>query len=129
MFVVTLFRILIIISFLLLMYTGLKYLRNPQRKLNLAKESGEFFFLDDPTNSKKNIEFVFKGCLFEGEKYIGTTEDSFEIVNIHITVHSPMELNGLTREDLYFLEKEILIHYPHAKIEWKHPINQLLLHQ
>ncbi len=73
------------------------------------------------------MQFVYKGCLFEGEKYLGTTEDAFEVVNIHVTVRDPLELRGLTRDDLYFMEKEILMRYPYASIEWKHPINQLLL--
>ncbi|MBP1968852.1 hypothetical protein J2Z83_000946 [Virgibacillus natechei] len=125
--VIILFRILIVIALALLVYTLIQYLRNPQRQLRMAKESNDFFFLDEPNNAKKNFQFVYKGCFFEGVKYLGTTEDSFEVVDIHVTVDDPLELRGLTREDLYFLEKEILIRYHHAKIEWKHPINQLLL--
>jgi len=102
-------------------------LRNPERRLKIAKETNGFYFLDEPDNSKKNLHFVYKGCLFDGEKYVGTTEQAFEVVDIHISVRNPMELAGLTREDLYFLEREILIRYPHAKIKWNHPINQLLL--
>ncbi|UJL45023.1 sigma-w pathway protein ysdB [Virgibacillus sp. NKC19-16] len=125
--IVILFRILILIALALLVYTLIQYVRNPQRRLRIAKESKTFFFLDEPENSKKNLQFVYKGCLFEGEKYLGTTEEAFEVVNIHVTARDPLELRGLTRDDLYFLEGEILIRYPHAKIEWKHPINQLLL--
>lgn len=127
MMIVILFRILILFAIVLLIYTGFQYLRNPQRRLLIAKTSNEFYFLDEPNNSKKNVQFVYKGCLFAGEKYLGTTDDSFEVVNMHVVVHDPIELSGLTRDDLYFLEKEILIRYPYAKIEWKHPINQLLL--
>ena len=125
--IVILFRVLLIIALVLLVYTLIQYYRNPSRRLRLAKEANEFFFLDEPNNSKKNVQFVYKGCLFEGEKYLGTTEDAFEVVNIHITVRDPLELRGLTRDDLYFMEKEILMRYPYASIEWKHPINQLLL--
>lgn len=125
--IVVLFRILILMALLLLFYTVLQYLKNPQRRLELAKSNDEFYFVDEANNSKKNLQFVYKGCLFEGEKYLGTTEASFEVVNIQITVRHHMDLKGFTREDLYFLEKEILIRYPHAKVEWKHPINQLLL--
>ncbi|MFD2627937.1 sigma-w pathway protein ysdB [Oceanobacillus kapialis] len=125
--IVILFRVLVIIALALLVYTLIQYFRNPSRKLRLAKESSEFYFLDEPQNSKKNVQFVYKGCLFEGEKYLGTTEDAFEVVNIHVTVRDPLELRGLTREDLYFMEKEILMRYPFASIDWKHPINQLLL--
>lgn len=127
MIIVILFRILILIAIVFLVYTGIQYLRNPQRRLLVAQTSDEFYFLDEPNNSKKNVQFVYKGCLFLGEKYLGTTEDTFEVVNIHVVVQNPIELRGLTRDDLYFLEREILERYPHAKIEWKHPINQLLL--
>jgi hypothetical protein len=125
--IIILFRILILIAIVILIYTGFQYVRSPQRRLHLAKLSNDFFFQDEPGNSKRNLQFVYKGCLFSGEKYLGTTEDAFEVVNIHITVDDPIELSGLTRDDLYFLEKEILLRYPHAKIVWKHPINQLLL--
>ncbi|GGH72977.1 hypothetical protein GCM10010978_10390 [Compostibacillus humi] len=125
--IIILFRILIIIAIVLLFYTLISYLRNPERRLKIAKETNGFYFLDEPDNSKKNLHFVYKGCLFDGEKYVGTTEQAFEVVDIHISVRNPMELAGLTREDLYFLEREILIRYPHAKIKWNHPINQLLL--
>ncbi|MBU5265620.1 sigma-w pathway protein ysdB [Virgibacillus proomii] len=125
--IVILFRILIVFALALLVYTWVQYYRNPLRKLRIAKAEGDFYFLDDPNNSKKNVLFVYKGCLFEGEKYVGTTEDSFEVVDIHVTVKDPLELSGLRRDDLYFLEEEILIRYPFAKIEWKHPISKLLI--
>lgn len=125
--ILILFRVLILIALVLLLYTWFQYIRNPERRLRIAKAAKEFYFLDELDNSKKNVRFVYKGCLFEGEKYVGTTEDSFEVVDIHVKVDNPIELNGLTRDDLYFLESEILLRYPHAKIDWKHPINKLLL--
>jgi hypothetical protein len=125
--IVILFRILIIAAIILLTYSIIQYFRNPRRLLQQAKETSEFYIVDEPDNSKKNIQFVYKGCQFEGEKYVGTTENSFEIVDINITVVDSIELQGFTRDDIYFLEKEILIRYPHAKINWKHPINKLLL--
>lgn len=124
--IIILFRIFIIIAIVILLYTAHQYYHNPQRKLRNAKKNNKFFFLDEYDNSKKNLQFVYQGCLFEGEKYLGTTENSFNVVNIHIFVHDPSELLGLTKEELVFLEKEILKHYPHATINWKHPINQLL---
>ncbi|MGJ9457161.1 sigma-w pathway protein ysdB [Oceanobacillus sp. CF4.6] len=125
--VIILFRILILIALVLLVYTWIQYLRKPERRLQIAKESNEFFLLNDNNNDKKNLQLVYKGCLFEGEKYLGTTEESFEVVDIHVTVRDPIELRGFTRDDLYFLEKEILLLYPYAKVTWKHPINQLIL--
>ncbi|WP_106496956.1 sigma-w pathway protein ysdB [Lentibacillus sp. Marseille-P4043] len=125
--IVLLFRILILIALAFLAYTVFLYFQNPMRKLRIAKDNMGFFILDEEQNSKKNLQFVYKGCLFEGEKYLGATEQSFEVVDIHISTPEPIELRGLTRDDLYFLEKELLIRYPYAQIEWKHPINKLLI--
>lgn|SRR5690606_31574001 len=125
--IVIMFRVLIVAAIILLTYSIIQYFRNPQRLLENAKETKGFYYLDEQDNSKRNIQFVYKGCQFEGEKYVGTTEDSFEILDIYVTVVNPLELQGITREDLYFLEQELLIRYPHAKINWKHPINKLLL--
>lgn len=125
--IIILFRILLLIAIILLVYTFYEYYRNPKRKMQIAKKNQGFYFWDDRENSKKNFKFVHKGCSFEGEKYLGTTEQAFDVVTIHVFVHEPMELKGFTRDDLYFLEKEILIRYPHASIEWKHPVNKLIL--
>lgn len=124
---VLLFRILILLAIILLVYTWVEYLRSPERKIRIAKDLKQFYLYDEQGNSKKNLRFVYKGCAFEGEKYVGVAENSFEVTNIHITVSNSIELNGITREDLYFLENELLIRYPYAKIEWKHPISKLVL--
>ncbi|MHA6252068.1 sigma-w pathway protein ysdB [Oceanobacillus sp. CAU 1775] len=121
------FRLLILLAIILLIYTWVEYLRSSERKMRIARSTNTFYFDDEANNSKKNLQFVYRGCLFEGEKYVGTTENSFEVLNIHVTVRDPIDLHGITRDDLYFLENEILLRYPHARIEWKHPISQLIL--
>ena len=123
---IILFRIFILISFVILIYTAYQYYRNPQRRLRKAKVNNKFLFIDEPSNTKKNLQFVYNGCLFEGEKYLGTIDDAFDVLDIHIIVHDRAELRGLTRNDLMFLEKEVLTSYPHATIKWKHPIDKLL---
>lgn len=123
---IILFRILILIAIVILFYTAYQYYLSPQRKLKKAKRNNVFFFLDESDNSKKNLQLVYQGCLFEGEKYLGTTDDSFVVVNIHMLVHDKAELLGLTKQDLTFLEKEIHVHYPHAIVNWKHPISKIL---
>lgn len=127
MIVVFVFRFLIFIAIVFLLYTAYKYIINPKRKLEVAKEKKIFYFLDESDNIKKNFLLTYKGILFEGEKYLGTTENSFDVINISVSTRNPGELKGLERNDLYFLEKEILIRYPYATVEWKHPINNLLL--
>ncbi|WP_182200369.1 sigma-w pathway protein ysdB [Paraliobacillus salinarum] len=126
MFIVYLFRIFIVIAILFLLYTVYKYVTNPARKLEVAKNKKQFYFLDEPDHVEKNFLMTYKGILFEGEKYIGTTESAFDVVTVIVYAKQPHELKGLERDDLYFLEKEILIYYPYAKVEWKHPISQLL---
>ncbi|WNF35998.1 sigma-w pathway protein ysdB [Bacillaceae bacterium IKA-2] len=124
---VFLFRILIIMAVFILAYSALKYIVNPKRKLELAHQKKQFFFLDEAQNVQKNFLITYRGVLFEGEKYLGTTENSFEVVTIDLWVKSSDKLKGLNKEDFYFIEKEIVSAYPNAKINWKSPIKELLL--
>lgn len=127
--IIILFRFLILLAAILLIYTAYKYIMNPKRKLELAQDKKQFYFLDDPDNVKKNFLLTYKGVLFEGEKYLGTTENSFDVVSISVWTSQPNHLKGFERNDLYFVEREILIHYPHASVEWKNPVNKLVLSQ
>lgn len=122
---VTLFQILLVIAIGFLLYGIIKHYRNPYRKLQVAKRNNQFYFVDDHNNIKKNFQFVYEGCLFEGEKYMGSANQQFVVATIHIIVHDPDELTGITKSDLLELEEKIIDRYPHAQIHWKHPINQL----
>ncbi|UFT97988.1 sigma-w pathway protein ysdB [Radiobacillus kanasensis] len=124
--IIILFRLLILIALVIIVYTAYEYVRSPLRKLERAKKIKSFYYLDDPDNVKKNLMMTYKGMVFEGEKYIGATEQSFDVVSISVQVKDPQDLQGLERNDLYFLEKELLIRYPQAEIDWKYPINELL---
>lgn len=121
-----LFRLLIIALIIYIFYIGVRYLTDPKRKLDEAYERGEYYFYDDVKNVRKNFFISYKGALFEGEKYLGTTDDAFEVVSIFIFVHDSMKLQGFTKDDFYYLEKEILMSYPKAKISWKNPIEKLM---
>ncbi|MEN1968265.1 sigma-w pathway protein ysdB [Lentibacillus sp. N15] len=125
--IVFLFRVLILVALAFLVYTIIQYIKSPRRKLQAAKRKKAFFLLDEEQNSKKNLQFVYKGCLFEGEKYVGITEHAFEVITILVTAPEPLDLRGFTRDDLYFLEEKLISHYPYAHMEWKHPINRLLI--
>ncbi|MEK9199075.1 sigma-w pathway protein ysdB [Ureibacillus sp. FSL E2-3493] len=124
-----LFRLLIIILIIYIFYKGVRFLTDPKRKLDEAYEKGQYYFYDDVKNVRKNFFISYKGALFEGEKYLGTTEDAFEVVSIFVWVHDITKLQGLTKDDFHFLEKEILMSYPKAKINWKNPIEQLMKDQ
>ncbi|MCA1021856.1 sigma-w pathway protein ysdB [Halobacillus litoralis] len=126
--IILLFRLLLLLAVAFIMYTAYKFIVNPRRKLDLARDKKEFYFHDNQEDTKENFLMTLKGHVFEGEKYLGTTEDAFEVVTINVSAHDPQKLQGLEREDLYFMEKEILLRYPHASIEWKYPINRLIIH-
>jgi hypothetical protein len=121
------FRLLILIAVFILAYSTTKYFVNPKRKLELAHEKKQFYFLDDKQNVRKNLLVTYRGVLFEGEKYLGTTDRSFEVVTVNVWVKNPDKLQGLNKEDFYFIEKEIVLSYPNATVNWKSPIKELLL--
>ena len=121
-----LLRLLIIIIIIYIFYKGIRYLLDPKRKLDEAFEHGQYYFYDDIKNIRKNFFISFKGALFEGEKYLGTTDNAFEVVSIFVHVQDSMKLQGFTKEDFLYLEKEILMNYPNAKISWKNPIEKLM---
>ena len=125
--IVLLLRIFFIALILFLVYTGFKYLFNPKRKLELANEQKQFYLLDDKENVRKNFSLTYKGVLFEGEKYLGTTTNAFEVVSIFIWAKSTSKLQGLTLEDFSHIEDQVKKQYPYAKIDWKSPIKELLI--
>ncbi|WP_458412266.1 sigma-w pathway protein ysdB [Schinkia sp. CFF1] len=129
MFAVIFFRLLILTLILFLIVKIIKYIANPKRKLELAHEQKQFYFWDDHDNVRKNFLITYKGVLFEGEKYLGTTDQAFEIVSIFIWAKDTDKLQGLKREDFLKIEADIKRHYPNARMEWKNPIRNFLNNQ
>lgn len=121
-----LIRLIVLVLIIYLFYRLIRYIVDPKRKLDAALESGSYYFLDDVKNVQKNFFIALRGVLFEGEKYLGTTANSFEVVSIFVWVEHPDKLQGFTKEDFQFLEKEILMNYPEARINWKNPIERLM---
>src|SRR3954467_13350273 len=117
-----LIRLLLFALILFLLYRMVKFIINPKRKLELAYEQKRYYFLDDQDNVRKNFLLTYKGVLFEGEKYLGTTDNAFEVVSIFIWARSTSALKGMVREDFQFIERKIKEHYPTAKIDWKSPV-------
>ncbi|WP_110114860.1 sigma-w pathway protein ysdB [Bacillus sp. CGMCC 1.16541] len=128
MFFVLLVRVLIVILFVYLLYRSIQYFLNPKRRLELAHEQKQFYMLDEKKNTRKNFLVTYQGILFEGEKYLGTTSHSFEIVSIIIAIKDSRQLEGLTRDDFAIIEHEVKTHYPHATIQWKSPVKEFLQH-
>lgn len=119
-------RILLLALIFYLVYYLFKYIFNPKRKLELSLEKKRYYFLDDTDNVRKNFLLTFKGVLFEGEKYLGTTNTSFEVVSIFIFPKDVASLRGLSKDDFLLIEERVREHYPNAKIDWKSPIKELL---
>lgn len=123
---IVLFRLIILALIILLVYKTIQYILNPKRKLELAHEQKQFYLWDDRENVRKNFLLTYKGVLFEGEKYLGTTEKAFEVVSILVRAQNPTKLQGLERADFFMIENELKKHYTNAIIEWKSPIRELL---
>lgn len=123
---VHLFRLLIIALIIYVFYKILRYLFDPKRKLDEAYEKEQYYFYDDIKNVRKNFFITYKGSMFEGEKYLGTTDQAFEVVSIFVWAKDPAKLQGFTKEDFRFLQNEIKMNYPSAEINWKSPIEQLM---
>ncbi|SDH34013.1 hypothetical protein SAMN05192534_10489 [Alteribacillus persepolensis] len=121
-----LIRALIVIALVILIYAVIKYILNPKRKLEIAHDKRNFYFLDEKKNVRKNFLITYKGVMFEGEKYLGTTEQAFEIVSVSVWVKNKDKLQGLQHQDFTFLENEIKQQYPHADIDWKSPIKEFI---
>lgn len=121
-----LLRLLILILIIYVFYKILRYLFDPKRKLDEAYEKEQYYYYDEVKNVRKNFFITYKGILFEGEKYLGTTDQAIEVVSIFIWTKDPAKLQGFTKEDLRFLQNEIKMNYPNAKINWKSPIEQLM---
>lgn len=121
-----LLRFLLFTFIIFLIYSGIKYVLNPKRKLEIAHEKKHFYLLDDVNNVRKNLLLTFKGVLFEGEKYLGTTEHAFEVVSIFIWPRNVTNLKGFTHNDFLFIEEKLREHYPNCKIDWKSPVKEFL---
>jgi hypothetical protein len=124
--VLILIRILIFLLIIYLLYRAFKYIVNPKRKLELAMEQKKFYFLDDQENVRKNFLVTYKGVLFQGEKYLGTTDRAFDVVSIFVWVENSSSLKGISYEDLKYVETEVLERYPNASIDWKSPLKEFI---
>ncbi|MEB2278907.1 sigma-w pathway protein ysdB [Lysinibacillus xylanilyticus] len=121
-----LIRLAVIALIIYVFYKAISYITDPKRKLDEAYEKGQYYFYDDVKNVRKNFFISYKGALFEGEKYLGTTEDAFEVVTIFVGARDAAKLQGFTKRDFEYLQQEILLNYPSAKINWKQPIEKLM---
>ena len=120
-------RLVIAAIIIYLLYRGIKYLFDPKRKLEIAHEREEYYFHDDAKNVRKNFFLTYNGVMFQGEKYLGESDRSFEVLSIFVWTKDPAKLHGFTIEDFLFLETDIKSSYPNAIIDWKSPIRELMI--
>ncbi len=102
------------------------YLFNPKRKLEFALEQQNYYFYDDPNNVRKNFLLVYKGVMFEGEKYSDDTTGLSDVASILISSQQATDLKGFVHEDFHYIKQMINEQYPNADIDWKSPIKELL---
>ncbi|MBB5172696.1 sigma-w pathway protein ysdB [Texcoconibacillus texcoconensis] len=121
-----LFRFLIGIAISIIIYSVVKYIRDPRRSFESAYNQGRFFIYDDEENVRQNLLITYRGVLFEGKKYVGVAEEKFDVIKILIGTEETDRLRGLKKDDFYFLEKELILRYPKAKVEWRSPILEFM---
>ena len=119
-------RIILLVLIIFSIYRILMFLFHPRRKLELAREKHKFYIYDEEDNVRKNFLLTYKGVTFEGEKYLGATKDSFDVVSISIGPQLVMSLKGFVQEDFREIEQKIHEHYPKAKVDWKSPVKEFL---
>lgn len=116
--------LLILIIFLLLILGKLPF--TPNKRCWLARKQKRFYLDDDINNFRKNFILTYKGAVFEGEKYLGTKVNAFDVISIIIWIQDAEALDGFNREDFRFIEQKIHEQYPLAKLDWKKPIHPLI---
>ena len=104
-----------------------KYYFSIPRKLQAARNQGRFLLLDAHNNPRKNFLLTFKGAVFEGEKYLGLTDDSFAVISITIWLKDIPQPRQLSRKDFFYIQNELLNSYPKAAIEWSGTAKDILL--
>jgi cbb3-type cytochrome oxidase subunit 3 len=119
-------RFLLLLAIIVFIVWWFQYIFNPQRKLMSALEKKQTFFLDDENDVRRNFFLTYKGVLFEGEKYLGSTKNRFTVAKISLQPRQPNRLHILTREDFFEMTEIIHERYPDADIEWGTPIKEFL---
>jgi len=123
------FRFILLIVFVVSFIWIISYMINPKRKLQTALESGTTLLMDNRKSVHQNLMLAYKGVLFEGEKYMGTTEDAFHIIKIHLWPKTKDNLIGLDKGDFKQIEQIIQNYYPYSQVLWGTPVREFLNEQ
>jgi hypothetical protein len=117
------FVLLFIIFFLI--YLAVKFLFTSSRKLETARKQKRFLLIDND-DVRKNFMLTYKGSVFAGEKYMGSKDNTFDVVSILIWPEDSATLKGMVKDDFFYIDNKILEHYPNAEINWKSPVKEFL---
>lgn len=119
-------RCILLALIIFLIYLFLKTTLRPSRKFRHAVKQKRFYMIDTKNNVRKNFLLTFKGVVFEGEKHLGTNKNSDAVDTIYIRICNPDKLEGMIRNDFFFIEQKILKVYPEAQIHWDNPFYEVM---
>jgi cbb3-type cytochrome oxidase subunit 3 len=120
-----LLRFIILVFIFFLCYFVVKFLFASKRKFEAARKKKRFLLIDNE-DVRKNFLLTYKGAVFAGEKYMGSKDNTFDVVSITIWPENTVTLKGLVKEDFFYIDKKVVEKYPNAKINWKSPVKEFL---
>ncbi|WML40793.1 sigma-w pathway protein ysdB [Neobacillus sp. OS1-2] len=120
-----LLRFVLLFFIIFAVYMGVKLLFQSSRKLESARKHKRFLLLDHD-DVRRNFHLTYKGAVFAGEKYMGTANNTFDVVSISIWPENTASLKGMVKDDFYYIDKKIREYYPNAEISWKSPVKEFL---
>src|SRR5213080_161818 len=95
-----LLRLILLIFIIFFFYMVGRSLFTTDRKLESARNQKRFLLIDHE-DVRRNFKLTYKGAVFSGEKYIGTTDDTFDVVSISLWSQNSSTLKGFVKEDFY----------------------------
>ena len=120
---VWLLRFFLLFLVIFFFYMLIKIVFASHRKIDSARRQKRFLLIDY-ADVRKNFLVTYKGALFAGEKYVGPTHTTSDVVSITIWPQNITNLKELSKEDFDFIENKILKKYSNAEIIWKSSVQE-----
>ena len=80
---VWLLRLVLLFLLAFILFVTIKFLLTPTRKLEAARKHKRFLLLDHE-EVIKNFQLTYNGAVFTGEKYLGATKNTIDVVSISL---------------------------------------------
>lgn len=122
---VWLLRLVLLFLIIFIIFVTVRYFLKPSRKLEAARKHKRFLLIDN-NEVVKNLRLTYNGAVFTGEKYVGASNNTIDVVSITLWPEQPTSIKGMAKEDFYFIEEKIHEKYPVAQINWRSPIHEFL---